>query len=86
MPSSKRPRRTPRASAQARLSALEERVAALEKELVALRPPPKQPPPPPKRSGPRCPGCSLPVEPNAKGNCPWCGFVFAAARKADRRP
>ena len=85
MRTSKRPKQTARAPLPDRLAALEERVSALEKELAALRPPPKEPPRPPKRTGPRCPGCSLPVTTVARGTCPWCGFVFEAVCAAKRR-
>jgi hypothetical protein len=61
-------------------------VARLETELEALRPKPREVKPAvvvPR--GPRCPGCSLPVEPGAKGTCPWCGFVFETAKARRRR-
>lgn len=81
MATSKRTKR----SASARLAALEQRVADLEREVTALKPPPKEPPKPPKRTGPRCPGCSLPVDSMARGTCPWCGFVFDTMPRARRR-
>jgi len=70
-----------------RLAVLEERVTRLERDLSALAPrrrsePVKVAPP----RGPRCPGCSLPVEAHARGTCPWCGFVFETVPAVRRRP
>ena len=84
MATSKRSKRSA-APVPKRLTALEQRVAVLEKELAVLKPKPKEPPAPPKRTGPRCPGCSLPVDGVVHGTCPWCGFVFNTVPMARRR-
>lgn len=73
----KSPKRAKRTTPAGRLAALEARVAVLEKGLAQLRPPPPEEPEPAPKQGPRCPGCSLPIE-SERGTCPWCGFVFGA--------
>ena len=80
-------KRASRIALPGRVAALESKVAQLERELEALKPRPRaaKPVAAPVPRGPRCPGCSLPVEPGAKGTCPWCGFVFDAAGAPRRR-
>jgi hypothetical protein len=69
-----------------RLAVLEERVTRLERDLSAFAPRRREPAKVAPPRGPRCPGCSLPVEAGARGTCPWCGFVFDTVPAARRRP
>ncbi len=82
-----RAREPTRAALLARVAALEDRVAALEKLLGQRSAPPKNELKEARKepdNSPRCPGCHLRVPSTARGRCQWCGFMFDAFQEIRR--